>query len=57
MYVANGISKMTVSEPRWNGTRFHPGLLTVILEVPFANTLPADDGLLMPETCRGILIQ
>jgi hypothetical protein len=46
VYVANGTSKMTVSE------------LTGILEVPFATyTLPPDDGLLMPETCRGILIQ
>jgi hypothetical protein len=36
MYVANGTAKMTVSEPGWSGTPFHPGPLTVILEVPFA---------------------
>jgi hypothetical protein len=56
MYIANGTSKMTVSEPGWN-VPLHPGLPAVILEVPFATYihLPPDDGLLMPETCRGIL--
>jgi hypothetical protein len=48
MYVANGTSQMTVSKP----------VLTDMLEVPFASyTLTPDDGLLMPETGRGILIQ
>jgi hypothetical protein len=46
MYVAKGTYKMTFSEP---------GSLTVISEVRY--TLPPDDGLLMPETYRGILIQ
>jgi hypothetical protein len=44
IYVANGTSKITVSE------------LTVILEVTLAtyiHILPPDDGLLMSETCTG----
>jgi hypothetical protein len=49
MYVENGTSKINVSE------------LTVILEVPFATyttyTSHPDDGLLMPEICRGIAVQ
>jgi hypothetical protein len=60
MYVASGTSKITVSECGWSGTPFHPGSLTVILEVPFATyltTLPPDDRLLMLKICRGILIQ
>jgi hypothetical protein len=47
MYVANGTCKMTVRS------------LPVILQyhLPQKHTLPPDDGLLMPETCRSILIQ
>jgi hypothetical protein len=40
----------------------HPELLTVILKVPFATyihtyILPPEDGLLMHETCSGVITQ
>jgi hypothetical protein len=36
MYVANGTSKMTVSETGWSGVPLHPGSLAAFSEVPFA---------------------
>jgi hypothetical protein len=58
-YLANGTSKMTVGEPGWKG--IPPRLPDSHLRSTFCNihtyTLPPDDGLLMPETRRGILIQ
>jgi hypothetical protein len=35
---------------------FYPGSLTVIFHI-YTYILPPDDGLLMPETCTGILTQ
>jgi hypothetical protein len=53
MYVANGTSKMTVSELTVILEAPFVSKLTVILEVPFATYIhltSPDDGLLMPET-------
>jgi hypothetical protein len=53
--VANGTAKMTVGEPGWNSTQVHRKLPSQY-HLPHTYTSPPDDGLVMPETCRGILI-
>jgi hypothetical protein len=59
MYVAIGTSKMTVSESGWNSIphSLAESRLRSLTSLPHTYTLLPDDGLLMPETCSGILIQ
>jgi hypothetical protein len=51
-YVASGITKMTLSEPGWNESHLRSTFCHIHMYI-----LPPDDGLLMPGTYRGILIQ
>jgi hypothetical protein len=50
IYVANDTSKITVSDSRQSSDSHKK------CHLPHKYTLPPDDGLLMPETCRGTLI-
>jgi hypothetical protein len=62
-YVANGTSNMAVRELGWSSAAAvaAPRLADSHLRSTICHihtyTLPPDDGLLMPETCRGTLIQ